>query len=41
MIEMHGHNEIGDDQHLLNDLVDGTGELMITGCTVIGDLVPT
>jgi TRAP-type C4-dicarboxylate transport system substrate-binding protein len=40
-IEMHGHNEIGDDQHLLKDLVDGTGELMITGCTVIGDLVPT
>jgi TRAP-type C4-dicarboxylate transport system substrate-binding protein len=38
---MHGHNEIGDDQHLLKDLVDGTGELMITGCTVIGDLVPT
>jgi TRAP-type C4-dicarboxylate transport system substrate-binding protein len=40
-IEMHGHNEIGDDQHLLKDLVDGTGELMISGCSVIGDLVPT
>jgi TRAP-type C4-dicarboxylate transport system substrate-binding protein len=41
VIEMHGRNEIGDDQHMLQDLSDGTGELMITGCTVIGGPLPT
>jgi len=40
-IEMHGRNEIGDDQHMLQDIADGTGELMITGCTVVGGPLPT
>jgi len=40
-IEMHGRNEIGDDQNMLKDIADGTGELEITGCTVVGGPLPT
>jgi tripartite ATP-independent transporter DctP family solute receptor len=40
-VEVHGHGEIGDDQHLLQDIADGTADLMITGCTVVGGLIPT
>jgi len=41
VIEMHGRNEIGDDQNMLKDIADGTGELLITGCTVAGGPMPT
>jgi tripartite ATP-independent transporter DctP family solute receptor len=40
-IEVHGRNELGDDLHMLRDIVDSTQDIMMAACSIMGNLVPT